>query len=325
MLLKKISTCFLLFVMAVPVFSQNHFFEKAFGTSGNDFSRSVKQLADGSIYVFGNTDSGTYGANDLSLTKLDQDGNQLWTKYYGTPNSENGLYLNTTADHHFIFTGESVTSSGGDILFYKVDTSGIISWNKTYATALNESGNYIEQTKDGGYIIAGMQTDSTGHNDFFVLKVNDKGEDQWHRSFGTSRNEYAKCIREINNGFILVGDIDDSLANYNVGVYRLDTLGKEVWFKNYGDSLANGSQGILCTSDGNYLFFGETEISQGSAFDGFLEKIDTNGTVLWKHNYGGTNSDAVFSVVETTDGGFACTGYSNSYTSNKPLDLLLFK
>jgi hypothetical protein len=312
-------------VLLFPFLSPTSYFEKMFGTSGNDFSRSVKQLPDGSIYLFGNTDSAVYGGNDFSLTKLDQDGNQLWTKYYGTVNSENGLYLNTTADHNFVFVGESVTPASTDILIYKVDTSGNIIWNKTYATSANESGNYIEQTSDGGYIIAGSQNDSLGYYDLFVLKLNAKGDYQWHRTFGPNRNEYAKMIHETANGYILVGDTGDSLNNYDVTVFHLDTLGNKTWSRSYGDSLANGSQGILATSDGNYLFYGETEISPGSWFDAFLEKIDKNGNSLWKKKYGGSEADAIFSVVEATDGGFVCTGYSNSYNNNQPLDLIILK
>jgi hypothetical protein len=259
------------------------------------------------------------------LIKLDRDGNQLWTKYYGTANSENGLYLNTTADHNFVFVGESVTAASTDILIYKVDTSGNIIWNKTYATSLNESGNYIEQTKDGGYIIAGSQNDSLGYDDLFVLKLNAKGDYQWHKTFGPNRNEYAKMIHETNDGFILVGDTGDSLNNYDVTVFHLDTLGNKTWSRSYGDSLANGSQGIITTSDGNYVFYGETEISPGSWFDAYLAKIDKNGNSLWKNEYGGSEADAIFSVVEAADGGFVCTGYSNSYNNHNPLDLIILK
>jgi hypothetical protein len=312
-------------LLLLPFLSPTGYFEKTFGTSGNDFSRSVKQLPDGSIYLFGNTDSGAYGGNDFSLIKLDRDGNELWTKYYGTPNSENGLYLNTTADHNLVFIGESVTATSTDILIYKVDTSGNILWNKTYATSLNESGNYIEQTKDGGYIIAGSQNDSMGYYDFFILKLNAKGGYQWHRTFGPNRNEYAKMIHETSDGFILVGDTGDSLNNYDVAVFHLDTLGNKTWSRSYGDSLANGSQGIILTSDGNYVVYGETEISPGSPFDAFLEKIDKNGNSLWKNKYGGSEADAIFSVVESTDGGFVCTGYSNSYNNHNPLDLIILK
>ena len=264
------------FFFLLPFLPQSAYFEKVTGTSANDYSRSVKQLADGSIYIFGDTDSATFGQNDFSLTKFDQYGNQLWTKYYGTVNSENGFYLNTTTDGNLVFVGETVAAGDANILIYKVDTSGTILWNKSYATAVNESATYIEQTKDGGYIVSGSQNDSLGYYDQLALKLDSDGNYQWHHTYGPGRNDYAKMIHETTTGYILVGDTGDSLNNYDVSVLRLDTLGKTIWSKTYGDSLANGSQGIINTSDGNYLFYGETQISPGSRFDEKKKKIDLN-------------------------------------------------
>ena len=323
MQLKKQTSYF--FFLLISFLPPSNYFEKITGTSANEYSRSVKQLADGSIYIFGDTDSATFGKNDFSLTKFDPSGNQLWTKYYGTPNTENGFYLNTTTDGNLVFVGETVAANDANILIYKVDTSGNVIWNKSYATTVNESANYIEQTKDGGYIIAGSQNDSLGYYDLLALKLDSDGNYQWHKAYGPGQNDYAKMIHQTTDGYILVGDTGDSLNNYDVSVLHLDTLGNISWSRSYGDSLANGSQGIVNTTDGNYLFYGETQISPNSPFDAFLEKIDANGNILWKKNYGGTEADAIFSVIETPDAGFACTGYSNSYNNHHPLDVLVLK
>lgn len=319
---KTIPYCLLLLI---PILSPTSYFEKIFGTHGNDYSRSVKQLDDGSIYLFGDSDSGSFGSNDLSLSKLDKDGHLLWTKYYGGPDWENGFYLNITQDNNFVFVGEQITSTSSDIVIYKVDTAGNVIWNKRYSTPLNETPNYIEQTADGGYIISGSQNDSLGYFDLFVLKLDALGAYQWHKALGPARNEYAKMIHEVKDGYVLIGDMGDSLNNYDVIVCKLDTLGNKIWAKSYGDSLANGSQGFIVTNDGNYLLYGETETSAGDRFDGFLEKIDPEGSSLWRKTYGGTGADAIFSVTEASSGGFVCTGYSNSYNGNNPLDLFILK
>lgn len=317
---------FLFFVLAsFSARSQAPYFEKVFGTRGNDAARSVKQLPTGSIYVLG--DSDTLNAGDISLTKLDSHGNLLWTQYYGTPRPENGFYLNLASDGNLVFTGESETGVNNlDILIYKVDTSGAVIWNKTYATPLNETAKYIGQASDGGYILAGAQNDAFGMNDMLALKLDAGGDYQWSQTFGRNDNEYAAMIRQQGTGYILTGDTKSfGAGGYDVILYRLDSLGNEVWSQTYGDSLNNGCQGLLVTSGGAYLSYGETEIAPFSAFDFFLQKIDTAGLSLWRHTYGGTGTDAVFSVQEDDDGGFVCTGYSNSYNGSGPLDLVIFK
>ena len=316
-----------LFFLFFPtfMFGQTTYFEKVFGTSGIEISRSVKQINTGSIFVFGNSDAGPFGGNDISLSKLDRQGNEIWTHYYGTSFTENGFYLNTTADGNFVFVAEGQSASGLlDILIYKVDSAGSVIWNKTYATPVNETAKYIEQTSDGGYIIAGSQNDALGLNDILVLKLDSNGDYEWHQTLGRAENEYGDMIHEINGGYILTGDTKSyGAGGYDVILYRLDLFGIENWSQPYGDSLQNGCQGLLLTADGNYLSYGETEIAPASAFDFYLEKIDTNGVSLWKKIFGGIGSDAIFSVINNGTGGYIFTGYSNSYSGSGPLDLVI--
>jgi Secretion system C-terminal sorting domain len=319
-----------LFLLFFPcsLMGQSTYFEKVYGTAGIDVSRSVKQMSSGSIYVLGNSDAGIYGATDISLTKLDKYGTVLWTQYYGTPNVENGFYLNTTADGNFVLAGESETAVNNlDVFIYKVDTAGTIIWNTIYATSINETAKYIEQTTDGGYVVAGSQNDASGFYDMLVIKLDAAGTEEWHQTYGRADNDIADMVHQkTGGGYILTGDTKSyGAGGTDVMLFNLDAVGNEIWSQPYGDSLQNGCQGVYKTSDGNYLSYGETEISPFSPFNFYLEKIDTNGVSLWRYTYGGTGTDAIFSVVEDSDGGFVCTGYSNSYNGGAPIDLAILK
>ncbi|MFL5765100.1 MAG: T9SS type A sorting domain-containing protein [Bacteroidia bacterium] len=307
--------------------AQVPYFDKVYGTAGVDVSRSVKQLPSGSIYVLGNSDSSLYGMNDITLTKLDIHGNELWTRYYGTSNTENGFYLNTTADGSFVLVGETETAVNNlDVMYCKVDTNGTVIWNKSYATPVNETARYIEQTSDGGYIIAGSQNDASGYYDMLALKLDANGDYIWSQTYGRTNNDYADMIHQVGTEYILTGDTKSyGAGGYDVMLYQLDSMGIEVWSRTYGDPFQNGCQGLLLTSDGKYLSYGETEIYTASPFEFYLEKIDTGGTSLWRKTFGGPGADALFSVREDSDGGFVCTGYSNSYNGGGPLDLVVLK
>lgn len=320
---------FLFFILFSPfsLFSQSTYFEKIYGSPGDDYSRSVKQVSSGSIYVLGNSDYGTLGAGDISLSKLDRNGNHIWTNYYGTMNRENAFYLATTSDGNFVFVAESETTSNNlDILIYKVDTSGNEIWNKLFASGVNETPKYIEQTNDSGYIICGAQNDSMGFYDILALKLDSNGDYQWHQLYGRNNNEYSDMIHQISTGYILTGDTKSyGAGGYDIILYSTDSSGNEIWSQTYGDSLQNGCQGLLITSDHHYLSYGETEVSPFSPFDFYLEKIDSVGNSIWRYTYGGSYADAIFSVREDIDGGFICTGYSNSYNGGGPLDLVILK
>lgn len=317
----------LIFFLPFSLLAQPTYFEKIYGTAGNDHSRSVKQLASGSIYVLGNSDAGTIGAGDISLSKLDSHGNEIWTIYYGTPNIENAFYLTSTADGNFVFIAESETNPGDmDVLIYKVDTAGGLIWNKSFASPVNENPRYIEQVADGGYIACGSQSDLSGHNDILVLKLDSNGDYVWHQTLGRTDNEYSDMIHQVGTEYILTADTRSyGAGGYDVILYKLDSLGNEIWSQTYGDTLQNGCQGLLLVSDGNYLSYGETEVFPASPFDFYLEKIDPAGGSMWRYTYGGTGTDAIFSAREDADGGFICTGYSNSYNGGGPLDLVILK
>jgi hypothetical protein len=321
-MLKKI--LFFLFMPALCL-SQNHYFEKVYGTGANDVSRSVKQLPGGSIFVLGNSDFN--GQQDISLSKLNGQGDEVWTIYYGTANVENAFYLNLTDDGNLIFVAETETASNNlDILIYKVDTAGAVIWNKTFASPVNENAKYIEQTNDNGYILCGAQNDSSGFYDILAVKLDSAGDEDWHVTLGRTQNDYSDMIHETGTEYILTGDTRSyGAGGYDIILYKLDSAGNELWSQTYGDTLQNGCQGVLVLSDGNYLSYGETEIYPASPFNFYLEKIDPSGGSLWRYTYGGTGADAIFSVKEDTDGGFICTGYSNSYNGGGPLDLVILK
>jgi hypothetical protein len=315
------------YACALP--AQNIYFEKTFGTPNSDLARSVKQLPDGTIYVAGFSNSGPFGGFDVTLSRLDRYGNLQWTKYYGDSYDNTCLFMNLCSDGNIVLTGEDQgTPTGIDAFAYKLDTAGNVVWHRVYATSVNESTKYIEQTSDGGFIMCGFQSDAYGSNDVYVIKADAAGNMEWDQVYGGMDNDYSDMIRELpGGGYLLTADTKSMGAGgYDVYVLKLDASGNSIWDFTYGDQWQNGCQGIFITSAGKYLSYGETEIYQFSQFDFYLELIDTNGATIWKRTFGGTEADAAFSVVETPDGGFMLTGYSNSYNSIPgPLELVVFK
>jgi hypothetical protein len=325
----KIAIVFLFFAAIISLDAQPLFFEKHFGTALPDAGRSLVQLPSGSLYIVGNSASGNLGDTDISLQKLDKYGNLLWTEYYGDANLNYGYSINKCLDGNLIIVGDAlVTSNDTDVLIYKIDTIGNIIWQYIYSTPLNESVKYIEQTTDGGFIAAGFQTDIFGFNNSLVLKIDAAGNYVWHKSIGGADNDYASMIKQMPGGnLILTADTRSAGAGaYDVELTKMDANGNIIWQYTYGDSLNNGCQGIYYSPAGFFMSYGETEIFPSSPFDMFIEKIDTNGVSIWKKYFGNyTNTDACFSLCETTELGFVLTGYSNSYNSGAPIDLAVIK
>jgi len=85
-----------------------------------------------------------------------------------------------------------------------------------------------------------------------------------------------------------------------------------------------GFSGIQ-TSDGGYITAGYTTSFGAGHWDLFLVKFNSSGAVEWSRAVGGTSPDAGWSVVQTTDGGYAVAGETYSYSTEDNSDLFLVK
>ncbi len=85
------------------------------------------------------------------------------------------------------------------------------------------------------------------------------------------------------------------------------------WARTIGGGSADRAYSIVQTTDGGYAVAGLTYSYGGGNGDFFVIKLASNGSLTWARTYGGTGADAAYSIVQTTDGGFAVAGVTASY------------
>lgn len=95
--------------------------------------------------------------------------------------------------------------------------------------------------------------------------------------------------------------------------------GEVVWIKSYGGSGDDTARSIVETTDGGFAVLGFSNSTDGdlqgkpnAVNDYWLLKTDAAGNVLWSRTYGGSEDDQGQSVIQTSNGGFAVTGYAMS-------------
>ena len=94
-----------------------------------------------------------------------------------------------------------------------------------------------------------------------------------------------------------------------------------LWEKNFGGSDGEYGKSVLEAVDGGLVVAGHTG-SFGNRNQVYLLKTDSDGNLLWEKNFGGTDSDYGYSVVETADGGFVVVGITSSFGSRVQMYLL---
>jgi hypothetical protein len=157
----------------------NQIWAKIYGGTQHDVGVAVKQVENGNFTIVGTTSSFGAGNNDIYLLKIDNAGNVIWSKTYGTPENQFGTSLTNTSDGGYLIRGttHNLLSTFPDITcFIKTDLNGDTLWTKAYETySFGQQISSIELTTDYGFITAGYTQQFTNWYSMLVIKTDSIG------------------------------------------------------------------------------------------------------------------------------------------------------
>ncbi|ESU24937.1 hypothetical protein FEDK69T_04940 [Flavobacterium enshiense DK69] len=321
--------------------------KKSFGGTGEEIADSIVQTNDGGYIIAGtsfsnNGDvSGNHGGSDCWIVKLTNIGTIQWQKSFGGTLRDEASSIVQTADGGYIFVGQSnsnngnvtVNKGGFDYWVVKLNSIGVIEWQKSFGGTLNDYACSIQQTTDGGYIIAGDSNsnnlDVTGHHghyDIWAVKLTSTGTIAWQRSLGGSNSDVTYSILQTTDGGYIIagysnsndGDITGSLGDFDYWIVKLTNTGSIDWKKSLGGTHVDHAYSIQQTSDGGYIVGGFSNSNDFDVtgnhgnFDYWVVKLTNTGIIQWQKSLGGSGIDKITLIKQTTDGGYAIAGYSNS-------------
>ena len=221
---------------------------------------------------------------------------------------------------------------------------GSIEWEHNYGGSEGETANDIQTTDDGGYIVAGQSdsadgdvSENNGDDDYWIVKLDGSGNIEWEGNYGGSARERAYSVQQTDDGgYIVAGDsesddvdVSGNNGEYDYWVIKLDSTGNIEWEENYGGSDFDRAESIQQTSDGGYIVCGESNSDDGDVSDNngeddyWVLKLGSSGIIEWEENYGGSYTDNANSILQTDDGGYIVSGYTNN--SGSDLDYLVIK
>ena len=104
-------------------------------------------------------------------------------------------------------------------------------------------------------------------------------------------------------------DVQGNIHQKYYGLYSKSVSG---WNRSYGETSHIHAYSMTNTSDGGYILTGCMPLPETDGMDAFLLKLDSYGYRMWCQTYNMNDFDAGFSVVETSDGGYAVTGVTET-------------
>lgn len=172
--------------------------------------------------------------NDAFFSKMNADGELLWTKSFEHSGSQRLNAICETSSGDFLAAGNRYTTEtgyGGWIV--KFDVDGVVEWQKAY----DPSGGFwsIDEAHGGGFVLAGY----SGSN-LWVIGIDDDGTILWQKSYGRADDTEYRHISRTSDGNYIVSSCSRLLGPgfYNLWILKIDPVGNILWQVCYGANSA---------------------------------------------------------------------------------------
>jgi len=302
---------------------------KVVGGTYYESGYSVVQTSDSGFVVAGYTQSFGAGGSDLFLVKFNSPGSVQWAKSVGGTNSDFGYSVIQTSDGGFAVAGCTYSFGAGDydLFLVKFNSSGSVQWAKAVGGTDYDGGYSVIQTSDSGFIVAGgTRSFGAGYDDFFLVKFNSSGSVQWAKAVGeTSTEPGYSVVQTSDSGFVVAGYTQSfGAGSGDLFLVKFNSSGSVQWAKAVGGTSSDCGESVIQTSDSGFVVAGYTSSFGAGNDDLFLVKFNSSGSVQWAKAVGGTNDDAGYSVIQTSNSGLVVAGYTESFGADSS-DLFLVR
>ncbi|MGI9583920.1 T9SS type A sorting domain-containing protein [Chryseobacterium sp. RRHN12] len=302
--------------MVLGVSAQEVVWQKDIQSSTQDFLSQVTTTIDQQYLITGSSiqsgsgkpEAGSKQNNgyDFHLIKLNQQGEEVWEKYFSGSNHDYLSSTVTTQDGGFLLAGTSYSGKGldkkedskggSDIWLVRINEFGDELWQKTLGSSSDEEARAVIQTTDQGFFVAGnVQGSSKGYGskDILITKLDKDGKELSQVILGgKGLDEVEKMIPTKDGGALL-------------GMYSRSSA---VQSKMYN------VQSPQNTSDTRHLTTVQKQSDNFGEGDYWIVKLDKNGKVEWEKNFGGKGDDHLRTLALTSTG-FIIGGESRSERS----------
>ncbi|MDX6187773.1 T9SS type A sorting domain-containing protein [Flavobacterium sp. Fl-318] len=319
----------------------------------------------------GNKTDDNHGDVDYWLWKMDEKGDFEWQKSFGGTGFDLLQSVKSTRDGGFILAGTSSSENGfekgeackglTDFWVIKLTAAGTQQWQRTLGGNAQDEVLCAFQTKDGGYIVGGSSASdlplvsttgtapmekglattksdlysksekSRGNMDYWVVKLDKKGDIQWQKTYGGQYADLLKGIEQTtDNGYILAGysnspiSGDKTVNEKGQGDYwliKINDTGEIQWQNTYGADGDDQPSVIHQTADEGYIVGGNSNsrnpltplggiVSNGT--DYWVLKLDKHGEVLWSKTYDFGKTDFLTSLVINDDKSYLIGGHAKT-------------
>jgi len=200
--------------------------------TGKSYTEAMVRTADGDFVAVGHdfvwdNDEKTHGNYLLMVSKINQNGERLWTKHY-SPDGRfaKGRNIEKTDDDGFIIIGETLNKAW----IFKLDAFGNKVWETFFDTPRTADRAYaVSDNHEDGYIVAGISNGIGLENDkSWIVKVNYSGKIDLNIPVSLKEPFMIQTVSQSNpNEFMLAGFYPGGFSNSSFFM-KIDRDGKKL-------------------------------------------------------------------------------------------------
>jgi hypothetical protein len=190
-----------------------------------------------------------------------------------------------------------------------------------YSGSEYDMGHGVVQLPDSSYVITGRSGSWGDNAEAYLLKISKTGAYQWSQHYGSYEfDEGRRVMSHAANGLYVAGSsMLNQATAYDLYLLNTDLNGTLTWEKRVdlgGWEFTNDA--ILAFDDG-IVMVGSSQDPNSSNSRGFIVKTNAAGDTLWSRFIGGTETNAIHTVLELQDSIYVVAGtyYNVDSTLNK--------
>ncbi|MFC6825236.1 hypothetical protein [Halopelagius fulvigenes] len=292
-------------------------FARTYVNERNASAQSLVQTADRGFALTGWRETAN-GEQDVYLVVTDGDGNVTFSRTYGGEQTEVAYDIVETSDGGFALAGLTTSFGAGDYDAWLVttDQAGDIVFTETYGDDKRDRAKAVVQTADGGFALGGDTiSDDTGSSDFWLVKTDETGDEEFSRTYGGELSETANAmVQTSDGGFALAGTtLSFGSGGNDFWLLKTDEEGNKEFAEAFGGEGLEVASSLVQTSDGGFALAGSTTSFDQGGGDFWLVKTDETGNEEFTRTYGGDELDLADAVVQTDERGFVLAGFTESF------------
>jgi len=229
--------------------------------------------------------------SEMYLLHVDSDGNELWSRTFGTPRDEvGGRVVGCERDGYWV-VGNSV-----------------------------DPNDVVADPGAAGYAGFG------GRSNIYVVRTDGQGNELWSRRMESEANTIAFGSASVDDGIIILGGLLHYPVDNDILLIKLSIDGDELWSKTWTAGSALGYS-LIAASDGGYVISGLRSFPSDPALvesDALLVKVDMDGNEEWLVTYGQPHAmESADIVTETTEHSFVSCGWQTPDLPTPGDDILI--